>query len=484
MKKVVTGKRMMMVATSAMMLTAAFALKSTDVSAAGDYKLVWSDEFTGTELNRDNWTPLIGNGGTNPGWGNNELEYYQDSSDNIKVSNGTLKIIAKEQQVTSENEYKWNSMGQLEPTVKTFDYTSARMVTSGKASFQYGKLEARIKLPSLSGIWPAFWMMGYNDKGWPYCGEIDILETWNADNFVQGAWHWFNDNKPNQELWTMYKSKMMRTTSVELTPDGTYTTTRPWSNFDKTQWHTYGIIWDKEKIRFTVDDHILYVQDVATDKTMSEANVEYYFLLNRAVGGNLPGVAPAANMPNQTMEVDYVRVYQQEGTGSKCSNSKWADADKKAVKKFTVSIDGKKATMMDGETLTLPTLKKAKYLFDGYVDQNGKKVESGIRVRSNLTIKSKWVKVKVDKASAKLTAMKKALGVKVTCKGLKGIEVKYSLKKNMKGAKTKSLKGKSLTLTKLKSKKTYYVKVRAYKLDSKKNKVWGKWSKVVYKETK
>ena len=212
MKKVETGKRMMLVATSALMLTAAFAIKSQNVSAAGNYKLVWSDEFTGNELNRDNWTPLTGNGGNNVGWGNNELEYYQDSSDNIQVSGGTLKIIAKEQKVTDEKEQRVN-----------FDYTSARMVTSGKASFQYGKLEARIKLPSLSGVWPAFWMMGYNDKGWPYCGEIDILETWNTDQFAQGAWHWFDDNRPNLESWRMFKAKSMRQGSYELTADGSYT---------------------------------------------------------------------------------------------------------------------------------------------------------------------------------------------------------------------------------------------------------------------
>ena len=112
------------------------------------YKLVWSDEFNGTSLNMNNWNYNIGNSGTdgkNPGWGNNELEYYTDSEKNVSVSDGTLKITAIEEKTVDPKNSK-----------VTYSYTSGRITTAGKQDFQYGRMEARIKLPSLKGVWPAF----------------------------------------------------------------------------------------------------------------------------------------------------------------------------------------------------------------------------------------------------------------------------------------------------------------------------------------
>ena len=131
------------------------------------YKLVWSDEFNGNELDTSIWNYNYGNGDNVAGWGNNELEYYTDDKANVKVQNGSLIITAR---------------AEKDENGKTMRYTSGRLNTSGKASFKYGKMEARIKIPSVKGLWPAFWMLGQNEpKGWPYCGEIDILETWNTD---------------------------------------------------------------------------------------------------------------------------------------------------------------------------------------------------------------------------------------------------------------------------------------------------------------
>ena len=121
-------------------------------------KVNWSDEFNGTELNSDHWTPEIGNG--NWGWGNNEKEYYR--ANNISVSDGTMKIKAQTEKVGS---YNW---------------TSGRIKSAGKVNIGYGYVEARIKIPSSQGIWPAFWMLGTNGKTWPACGEIDIMEAFNT----------------------------------------------------------------------------------------------------------------------------------------------------------------------------------------------------------------------------------------------------------------------------------------------------------------
>jgi len=120
------------------------------------YSLKWSDEFSGDQINPDNWSFEIGNGDN--GWGNNELEYYR--KENAYQKDGFLIIQAREE-----------SFADLR-------YTSARMVTKGKQSFRYGRLDIRAALPVGQGIWPALWLLGDNIDavGWPACGEIDLME--------------------------------------------------------------------------------------------------------------------------------------------------------------------------------------------------------------------------------------------------------------------------------------------------------------------
>ena len=122
------------------------------------WQLIWADEFDGNSINASNWTHEIGTGFN--GWGNNELQSYTNSSSNSSVSNGSLKINALEQPI-----------GQS-------DYSSARIISKNKFSFQYGKIEARLKMPLGQGLWPAFWMLGQNIDAvsWPQCGEIDVVE--------------------------------------------------------------------------------------------------------------------------------------------------------------------------------------------------------------------------------------------------------------------------------------------------------------------
>ena len=127
------------------------------------YELVWNDEFDGDTIDRSNWTYDIGGWG----WGNGEAQYYTDRPDNARVQNGLLVIEADSEQF--EGSY----------------YTSARLLTQGLREFQYGYIEARIKVPDGVGTWPAFWMLGANfgretedpdDSNWPDVGEIDIME--------------------------------------------------------------------------------------------------------------------------------------------------------------------------------------------------------------------------------------------------------------------------------------------------------------------
>ncbi|HHU37609.1 MAG TPA: glycoside hydrolase family 16 protein [Treponema sp.] len=138
------------------------------------YTLVWADEFNGSSLDTSKWNYDIGNGDW--GWGNGEAQYYR--AENVKVSDGILKITAK----------KENYAG--------FAYTSGRINTKNKFAPKYGKIEVRAMTPVGSGTWPAFWMLGSNmdSVGWPKCGEVDIMEIFGANSATNlGTVHWFAD---------------------------------------------------------------------------------------------------------------------------------------------------------------------------------------------------------------------------------------------------------------------------------------------------
>src|SRR5262245_23026684 len=228
------------------------------------YTLVWSDEFDGPSLDGTIWTPEIGNG-TN-GWGNNELEYYR--SENARVQGGVLLIEA------------------VKEAFNGYDYTSARIKTQGAASFQYGIVEARIKSPTGPGLWPAFWMLGndFSTVGWPYCGEVDIMENKGSNTMYEYA-HWFNDA-------TGVKSSDGSTTSADIS-----------------QYHVYSIRWDASALEWYIDGVQHHRLDV-TPSSMSEFHQPFFILLNLAVGGNFPGSPRKTTIFPATLEVDWVRVYQ------------------------------------------------------------------------------------------------------------------------------------------------------------------------------
>lgn len=256
--------------------------ETTSSKNSNKMNLVWSDEFDGSEINKENWTYDIGNGnnGNNNGWGNNELQYYTDRSDNARIENGNLIIEAK----------KENYNGS--------EYTSARLKSKGLQEFTYGKIEARIKLPSGQGIWPAFWMLGQGftgDESWPYCGEIDIMEHVNNESKVWGTLHW--DNNGSQT----FGSGM----SIDNLDD----------------YHTYSIEWTKNYIKWYVDDIEYCAADISDIEIPGlERNIKnndafhkpFFILLNLAVGGNWPQSPDDSTDFPAKMYVDYVRVYSAE----------------------------------------------------------------------------------------------------------------------------------------------------------------------------
>lgn len=243
-------------------------------------KLVWSDEFNSNTINPNNWTYDIGIG--NNGWGNNELQYYTNRSENARVEDGNLIIEAKKENYN-------NRM-----------YTSARLKTKNLKEFTYGRIEARIKLPLGSGLWPAFWMLGSSfngDRDWPQCGEIDIMEHTNSDNAVFGSLH-LKDGSPKT---------FSKTTTVNNPED----------------YHVYAIEWNADKIKWFVDDNLYYETALSPIKINENSyfipnnyvnnneavHKPYFILLNLAVGGNLPKNPNGTAKFPAKMYVDYVRVY-------------------------------------------------------------------------------------------------------------------------------------------------------------------------------
>jgi beta-glucanase (GH16 family) len=245
-------------------VAAALLALTIEPQAQTTWELIWSDEFTGNTLNSNNWSYEFGNGG----WGNNEWQYYTNAAENIEVSEGLLKITARH-----------------EGTGAT-EYTSARIITKGLFEFEYGKVEARMKLPLGQGLWPAFWTLGANidDVSWPECGEIDIMEHVSNEYMTHGAVHWENNGHA-------------------YTGNGV--------NTDPTQFHVYGIVWEENLIRWYLDGVQFFQFTVqAANNTDDAFRHPMFLLLNLAIGGNWPGYPDASTPFPSSMLVDYVRVYQ------------------------------------------------------------------------------------------------------------------------------------------------------------------------------
>jgi beta-glucanase (GH16 family) len=240
--------------------------------------LVWSDEFDGAEVDLSKWTFQLGDGtevGLPPGWGNNELQYYQ--AENATVAGGFLSITAKEESVGGRN------------------YTSARMRSLGKGDWAFGRMEMRAKMPLGQGMWPAFWMLPSDSiyGTWAASGEIDIVE--------------YIGSQPSRIFGTIHyggpwPGNVFSSTSYFL-PGGTF----------HDDFHEFAVEWERGEIRWYVDG-IQYASRFGWYSTggpfPAPFDVDFHLLLNLAVGGNLPGPPDATTVFPQEYVIDYVRVYQ------------------------------------------------------------------------------------------------------------------------------------------------------------------------------
>ena len=244
----------------------------SNTPAPAGWQLAWADEFDGTSVDSSKWTFDIGNGAG--GWGNNELQYYTSSPTNVFVTNGFLNIVA----VKEVSKY----LG--------FDYTSARLKTQGKASWTYGRMEARIKVPRTQGLWPAFWMLGTNipSVGWPTCGEIDIMEHIGRE--------------PKKVYGTIHGPGYSGGGGVS----GSYTFVPDVAD----DFRVFVVEWQTNVIRWYVDGILYFTATPANIGGNTWVfNQPQFFLLNVAVGGAWPGNPDGTTIFPQQMLVDYVRVY-------------------------------------------------------------------------------------------------------------------------------------------------------------------------------
>jgi beta-glucanase (GH16 family) len=266
-----------------MSLPSACGQSQTASSSIGSpWTLVWSDEFggaNGSAPDSSKWTVETGG----DGWGNHELEYYTNRPQNVQIQNGSLVITALKEMYTGKDGVSRN-------------YTSARMMTAGKFEQQYGRFEARIKIPYGQGMWPAFWMLGNNSGtvGWPSCGEIDIMENIGKEpTIVHGTIH-----GPG------YSGAAGIGSSFSLA-GGQFAD----------DYHLYAVEWEPNIIRFYVDSN-LYATRTPADLPKGAKWVydhPFFIILNLAVGGDWPGAPDNTTVFPQTVLVDYVRVYKKSG---------------------------------------------------------------------------------------------------------------------------------------------------------------------------
>lgn len=336
-----------------------------------EYKLVWEEQFEGTELNRNDWNVEL----HAPGWVNAEWQEYVDSEQNIYVKDG--KLVIKPIKTMDEN-------GQAH-------YTSGRINTQNKKTFTYGKFEARLKVPAGMGYLPAFWLMA-NDENlygqWPRCGEIDIMEVMGqTPNTLHGTIHYGNPHSQSQGTYVL--------------DNGSFAD----------EFHTFAVEWEPGKISWYVDGELYHTENDWYSVTEGQGEISYpapfdqpfYVILNLAVGGSWVGYPDdTTDFENAAYEVDYVRVYQKDSynedvekpvkevvlrepdaSGSYIINGNFAEEDltDEAAWKFLLANGGDASAVIANNELTIQTRNA------GTVDYSVQLVQAGLPMQEGATYK-------------------------------------------------------------------------------------------------
>ncbi len=254
----------------------------TAIPVPAGWKLVWHDEFDGAAGNKPDpayWTYDLGAGG----WGNDELQYYTDRAENASLD-GKGSLVIKAIQFADP---KASGLG-----CATCLYSSARLVTRGLNNFTYGMIEARMRLPSGQGLWPAFWLLGANidQVGWPQSGEIDVMENKGSlPGVVRGSLHGpgYAGSSAFSQVYYLPRGKF---------PD---------------DFHVFTVEWNAAEIRWYVDGQQYYSVAKSDLSGRWVFDHPFYLILNLAVGGTFAGPPGRSTDFPQSLRVDYVRVYQK-----------------------------------------------------------------------------------------------------------------------------------------------------------------------------
>lgn len=273
--------RIILVLMVTMFLSSSIVL-SQDSALPGDgWKLVWEDEFTGTQLDTAKWNVLIREQSKH-----NELQYYVP--DEVYVENGMLRLRSRVR--------KYGSM----------DYTSGRLDTKGKCAPVYGRFEIRAKLPAGKGLWPAYWLYPQN-RNWPmeylmmeavangneslipeerpWYSEIDIMEFLGHErDIVYGTLHYYTFDGQK------------KTSSGKVSGTADYSA----------GFHVYALEWEPDSIRWYIDGKLFH------STTRGIPHTPHYLIINTAIGGSWPGNPDSTTLFPQYHDIDYVRIYQRK----------------------------------------------------------------------------------------------------------------------------------------------------------------------------
>jgi len=250
-------------------------------------RLAWSDEFNGANGSTPDsakWTPETGAGQ------NNELQYYTNNN-NARMDGGGNLVIQARREVTPGSACPPDPLSGGNTTCQ---YTSGRINTYGKFDFTYGRVEARMKVSSTQGLWPAFWMLGSNffqGRPWPASGEIDIMEHVGREaNNVYSTLH-----APGYYGAGGFGSPLNLGQPANAA------------------FHVFAVEWDATQMRFLVDGNNFFtVNRESLEQTRGPwvYDHNFFIILNNAVGGDWPGPPGAGTQLPQNLTIDYVRVYR------------------------------------------------------------------------------------------------------------------------------------------------------------------------------
>ena len=260
--------------------------QAKQIDTAGNYKLVWADEFN------QEGAPDTTNWKFEHGFvRNHELQWYQPQ--NAVCRKGLLIIEAKKEHLPNAGYV--SGSGDWKASREFIEYTSSSMNTRSQHSWQYGRFVMRAKIDVEAGLWPAFWTLGIS-KPWPSNGEIDIMEYYRGKLLANIA---CGTAEPFKAKW--------------------YSNTKPLTSFDKNwsrKFHIWRMDWDENAISLFVDDQLLNrvaLKDLVNrdGSNFNPFMQPHYILLNLALGGDNGGDPSQTKFPRR-FEVDYVRVYQKK----------------------------------------------------------------------------------------------------------------------------------------------------------------------------